>query len=114
MAGLTRDECGQLEDYGLITSRRGSNDLYGEDAVAIARAACGLLHGGVDVRHLRAWRTSVEREVGLFEQLVMPVLRQKNPDARAAARKRVDDLSQQGAALRDALMRAAIEQSLGL
>ena len=51
----------------------------------IAAAAGGLLRAGIDARHLRAWRTSVEREVGLYEQLVMPLLRQRNPQARGLA-----------------------------
>ena len=66
--------------------KRGSaGDLYGDDAVEIAAAAGGFLRAGVDARHLRAWRTSVEREAGLYEQLILPVLRQRNPQARTQA-----------------------------
>ena len=54
----------QLEEYGVVARRKGGSDLYGEDAVEIAAAAGGFLRAGVDARHLRAWRTSVEREVG--------------------------------------------------
>ena len=65
--------------------KRSTGDLYGEDAVEIAAAAGGFLRAGVDARHLRAWRTSVEREAGLYEQLILPVLRQRNPQARSTA-----------------------------
>ena len=44
--------------------RSGAGELYGDDAVEIAAAAGGFLRAGVDARHLRAWRTSVEREAG--------------------------------------------------
>ena len=49
--------------------KRSGGDLYGDEAVEIAAAAGGFLRAGVDARHLRAWRTSVEREAGLYEQL---------------------------------------------
>ena len=92
MASVTREQLAALEEYGVIAKRRSSTELYGEDAVEIAAAAGGFLRAGVDARHLRAWRTSVEREVGLYEQLVMPLLRQRNPQARAEATRQLDEL----------------------
>ena len=62
----------QLEDYGVVPKRAGAGELYGDEAVEIAAAAGGFLRAGVDARHLRAWRTSVEREAGLYEQLILP------------------------------------------
>ena len=82
MASITAAQLASLEEYGVIGRRKGATDLYTEDTVEIAAAAGGLLRAGIDARHLRAWRTSVEREVGLYEQLVMPLLRQRNPEAR--------------------------------
>jgi DNA-binding transcriptional MerR regulator len=110
MAHLTPAQLAQLEEYGVVARRRGAGDLYGEDAVEIAAAAGGFLRAGVDARHLRAWRTSVEREVGLYEQLVMPLLRQRRPEARAEASTQLDELDVLGAKLRAALTRAAIRQ----
>ena len=69
-------------------SAAGAGDLYGDEAVEIAAAAGGFLRAGVDARHLRAWRTSAEREAGLYEQLILPMLRQRNPQAAAAGRRR--------------------------
>ena len=80
-----RDQLAQLEEYGVVAEARRGGDLYGEDAVEIAAAAGGFLRAGVDARHLRAWRTSVEREAGLYEQLILPMLRQRNPQARSQA-----------------------------
>ena len=85
MASITSAQLASLEEYGVIARRKGGSDLYSEDAVEIAAAAGGLLRAGIDARHLRAWRTSVEREVGLYEQLVMPILRHRNPEARSLA-----------------------------
>jgi hypothetical protein len=112
MAAVTNDQLAQLEDYGVVPKRSGAGDLYGEDAVEIASAAGGFLRAGVDARHLRAWRTSVEREAGLYEQLILPVLRQRNPQARANAVAHLDELDALGTRLRAAMMRSALHQYL--
>jgi DNA-binding transcriptional MerR regulator len=112
MASITADQLAQLEDYGVVSSRPGVNDLYGDEAVEIASAAGGFLRAGVDARHLRAWRTSVEREAGLYEQLILPLLRQRNPQARGQASTRLEELDGLGTKLRAAMMRAALRQYL--
>jgi DNA-binding transcriptional MerR regulator len=110
MASITRAQLAQLEDYGVISHRAGVDDLYGDEAVEIASAAGGFLRAGIDARHLRAWRTSVEREAGLYEQLILPLLRQRNPQARGQAAARIDELDGLGTKLRAAMMRAALRQ----
>ena len=92
--------------------KRSAGDLYGDEAVEIAAAAGGFLRAGVDARHLRAWRTSVEREAGLYEQLIVPMLRQRNPQARSQAATHLGELDALGARLRSAMMRAALRPYL--
>ena len=111
MSSVTNDQLSQLEDYGVVP-KRSAGDLYGADAVEIASAAGGFLRAGVDARHLRAWRTSVEREAGLYEQLILPVLRQRNPQARGNAAAHLDELDALGTRLRAAMMRSALHQYL--
>jgi DNA-binding transcriptional MerR regulator len=75
----------ELEDYGLI--RRGR--LYGQDALAVARAAVSLREFGVQPRHLRAIKAAAERETSLVEQVVAPLARQRagrEPAVRTAGR----------------------------
>jgi len=114
MASITSTQLASLEEYGVVSHRKGAGDLYGDEAVEIAAAAGGFLRAGVDARHLRAWRTSVEREVGLYEQLIVPLLRQRHPQARAQAMEQLEDLNGLGAKLRNALMRSAVRQHLDL
>ena len=114
MASITVAQLASLEEYGVIGRRKGANDLYTEETVEIAAAAGGLLRAGIDARHLRAWRTSVEREVGLYEQLVMPLLRQRNPQARGQVVTQLEQLNSLGANLRSALLRAAVHEQLDL
>jgi DNA-binding transcriptional MerR regulator len=115
MAGITLAQLKSLEEYGVVQRRKGApGDLYGDEAVEIASAAGGFLRAGVDARHLRAWRTSVEREVGLYEQLILPLLRQRHPQARAQAMEQLEELNGLGSKLRNALMRSTVRQHLEL
>ena len=108
MVGMTDDELTQLETFGIVSPRSGDPALYSDDAVAIAKPACEFLRFGVDARHLRNWRTSAEREASLYEQLVTPRYRQRNPEARAEALSQLRRLDVLGATLRAAMTRQAL------
>ncbi len=109
MVGMTDGELAQLESFGILApNQSGATPLYGDDAVEIARTACEFLRAGVDARHLRNWRTSAEREASLYEQLVTPRFRQRNPEARAAALAELKRLDGLGAKLRQAMTRQAL------
>jgi DNA-binding transcriptional MerR regulator len=109
MTGMTDDELTQLEGFGILTANKSTGTpLYGGDAVEIAKIACQFLRAGVDARHLRNWRTSAEREASLYEQLVTPKFRQRNPEARAAALSELARLDQLGAKLRAAMTRQSL------
>jgi hypothetical protein len=95
----------------VVTSRgSGADALYDEDALAIAKLAASFLRLGVDARHLRSFRTSADREVGLYEQLVLPRLRHRNPESRAQAVQQVHELDDLGGKLRSAMTRAALRR----
>ncbi len=48
---------------------------------------------GVQARHLRVLRASVERETALIEQVVAPILRQRSPGARDRAASSARDIA---------------------
>jgi DNA-binding transcriptional MerR regulator len=109
MTSITPAELHELRSYGIVTGRdSGGTTLYGDDAVEIAKVAAEFLRAGVDARHLRGWRTAVEREASLFEQLITPRLRQRNPESRTEALNQLRKLDGLGAKLRAALMRTAL------
>jgi DNA-binding transcriptional MerR regulator len=113
LAGLTQKQLSELESYGLVNGKgAGTTALYSTSDLHIAKAAAGFLAKGVEVRHLRGWKQSAEREASLFEQLVLPLLRQRNPQSRAQAGETLQELSEMGAALRAALLTAALRQHL--
>ncbi|MBI4934893.1 MAG: MerR family transcriptional regulator [Actinobacteria bacterium] len=113
MAGITSKQLGELESFGLVSGKgAGNTTLYSTSDLAIVKAAAGFLVRGVEARHLRGWKQSAEREASLFEQLVVPLLRQRNPQSRHQAALSLGELSAQGAELRAALLTAALRQHL--
>ena len=82
--------------------------LFDEDAVEIATVSKKLLDAGLEPRHLRGWRVAADREVGLLEQLIQPLLRQRNPESRAQAIAQLTELEHVGGRLRAAMMRSAL------
>jgi DNA-binding transcriptional MerR regulator len=113
LAGITSKQLAELESYGLLSGKgTGTSALYSHADLTIARAAAGFLERGVEPRHLRAWRQSAEREAALFEQLVLPLIRQRNPQSRQQAAALLTELSQQGAQLRAAILNSALAHHL--
>ncbi len=84
-AGLEAGQVEQLESFGLITPALeiGGEPRYDGEALEVARAAAGFFARGVEARHLRMYRTFAEREAVLFGQVLLPYVRQRNPEARA-------------------------------
>jgi DNA-binding transcriptional MerR regulator len=114
MVGATHDEITQLEEYGVIAGRESLGEtVFDDDAVEISSIAVEFLRLGVDARHLRGWRTSADREASVYEQLILPLLRQRNPEGRQAARDQLQQMAELGGRLRASLMRAALRTHLG-
>ncbi len=114
VAGLAAKDLVELERFGLLSSRTlGNTSYYDDDALVVAKLAAGFMTHGVEARHLRMYKVSAEREAGMFEQLVMPLLKQRNPGARAQATERLDELATLGGRLRAAMLRQALREHLG-
>ena len=98
-----------LEAFHLVTARQvGAQGLFDEHDLAIAEVARGFADAGFDVRHLKSWKISAEREAGLFEQRVLPVLRRRSPESRLESNELLDDLSDLGGRLRAILVARAV------
>lgn len=93
VAGISLAMLAELEQHGLI--RPGAAGFYDADSVLVARTALALTEFGLEPRHLRSFRTAADREVGMIAQIVTPVARQRDPDAR----ERADDVVRELAAL---------------
>jgi DNA-binding transcriptional MerR regulator len=99
----------ELEEFALIAPKViGGSRYYTRDAATITRLASAFARHGVEARHLRAYKGAADREAGLVEQVIMPLIRQRNPEARQAAAQAVEELSTLGGELRAVLLRSAL------
>lgn len=110
-SGLAEKTVTELERLGLLVSS--PPGWYDSDALIIAQAVAGLTAYGLEPRHLRGYRTAADREVGLFEQLIAPLVRQSDLDARARAAETARELAALSQQLHDALVRVGLRVALG-
>lgn len=109
LSGLDEGTLKDLETFNLVAARQvGLQNLFDEHDLAVAEVARGFAEAGFDVRHLKSWKISAEREAGLFEQRVLPVLRRRSPESRQESNDLLDDLSDLGSRLRAILIARAV------
>lgn len=112
-AGVDSELVEELVSYGLLAgSRFGGEDNYDESTLEIVRAAAGFVSRGVEPRHLRAYKLAAERETALFEQLILPLLKQRNPQARQDATDALNELTELGESIRRSLIRQSLRSHL--
>ncbi|MFT4745242.1 MAG: DNA-binding transcriptional MerR regulator [Nitriliruptoraceae bacterium] len=107
-AGLELRDVRSLQEHALLPP----GDVFDGDGLAAAKAAAGLLHAGLEARHLRMYRQFTDREVSLHQQLVAPMLRQRNPQARQRAAELLQQLTENGTELHAALLRRELRSML--
>jgi len=110
-AGLEPEQLEQLEQYGLLAVRPGSSH-YDGDALVVAKTVAEMARFGIEPRHLRPFKAAAEREIGLVEQVVTPLVRQRNPEARAHADEVVRELASLSVKLHATLVRAGLGPGL--
>jgi len=113
-SGLSETEVATLEGYGLVEPMAVAGVLYyDEEALTVAKLVAEFGRYGIEPRHLRLYRNAVDREVGLIEQIITPLLRQRNPESRQRAVDSATDLATLGQNLRASLLRRELRQQFG-
>jgi DNA-binding transcriptional MerR regulator len=111
--GIEKDRIRELESFGLVHSHGPESARYydGDDYIVLSIVK-DFFRYGVEPRHLTMYKHFAEREAGFFETIVMPQLRQRNPDARRAATSSLTDLARSSRKLKQALLRANLRQHI--
>ncbi|HUF32395.1 MAG TPA: MerR family transcriptional regulator [Acidimicrobiales bacterium] len=110
-SGLTEGHLAELERYDMVAGRAVAGQVYFDgDALVVARLAGSFAKHGVEARHLRMFKTATEREAGFYEQLVVPLMKQRNPVARSQARQTLVELARLGESMRGAMLRQALRE----
>ena len=107
-SGLKEEQLVELESYGLVQIR---GRYYDGDALTVAKAVAELSAFGIEGRHLRAFKTAADREVGLVEQVITPLLRQKSAESKARAEEVSREIASLSVRLHAALVRAGLHRA---
>jgi DNA-binding transcriptional MerR regulator len=106
---IDEDFLGQLEQYGLVLKQPGTGH-FDSDALVVARTAKELLEFGFEPRHLRAFKTAADREVGLVAQVVAPLKRGGDVSARGRAEEAVNEIAALSVRLHATLVKTGLKR----
>lgn len=113
-SGLSVAEIEELESFGLIEGRSVAGvHVFDEESLVMAGLAASFQRFGIEARHLRIFKHAAERQAGLYSQVVMPLLRQRNPEARAKALESLQKMSELGMALQACFSRMTLRDLTG-
>jgi DNA-binding transcriptional MerR regulator len=108
-SGLPVEVVEELASYGLLAPTVVAGfATFDEADLAITKLAAQLAPFGIEPRHLRLYKNAADREAGFVEQVVLPLLRQRNPDARSRAEVTAEELVSLGQELRSSLLQRAL------
>jgi DNA-binding transcriptional MerR regulator len=110
IAEISEELLDQLEQFGLIVPRAGTGH-YDTDALVVAKTARELAEFGFEPRHLRAFKTAADREIGLVEQVVSPHKRGRDAAAKARAEEAVSEIAALSVRLHATLVKIGLKSS---
>lgn len=113
MTGASPALVAELEEYELVKARQVSGvKRFSEVDVGIIAAAEQLARTGLRPKNLRVLKSSVDREWGLIEQIVLPALRSQRPERRREALDALEEIAQSAAQFQQLLLTKNIRQLL--
>ena len=94
----------EAQSVGLL-----GEEPFSANTIEIARSIMKLSRGfGLTPRHLRGIKTAADREIGLIEGIVAPVVAKKEPSSKSKAAHFAEELQSHFASIREELVRGAI------
>lgn len=110
IAEISEELLEQLEQFGLIRPITGTGH-FDTDALVVATTARELADYGFEPRHLRAFKTAADREVGLVEQVVAPWKRGRDAAAKGRAAEAVSEIAALSVRLHATLVKSGLHRS---
>jgi DNA-binding transcriptional MerR regulator len=106
-SGLTDTQLVDLESYGFVALR---GRHYDSDALSVAKSVAEMAGFGIETRHLRSFKSAADREIGLIEQVITPIIRQKSADSKARAEEVQKQIASLSVRLHASLVRAGLNR----
>jgi hypothetical protein len=110
-AGANEELVSSLEGFGLLAPS--TSGYYNAHDLEVTRTARELASYGIEPRHMRAFRTAADRELGLIEQVVAPLRLQRGAGSAARADEVARELAALCVRLHTRLVRAGVDRSVG-
>lgn len=107
-AKITEKQLTELESSGLVVIK---GRYYDGDALAISKIVSELSAYGIEVRHLRSFKTAAEREVSLIDQVTAPLAKQRGAESAARAQEVEKELAALSVKLHASLISAALNKN---
>lgn len=109
MLGLPTAFIRELASFGIVTLVVGEHgdELAGPD-IGVAHTCWELRRFGIEPRHMRMYETFAEREAGFYQQILMPAMRHRTPEARQKLVETLVDLMGRTAELKEHMIRRAV------
>jgi DNA-binding transcriptional MerR regulator len=110
IAEVSEELLADLERFGLVGPITGTAH-YDSDALVIVQTARELAGFGLEPRHLRAFKTAADREVGLVEQVVSTVRHGHDPAARGRAEEAANEIAALSVRLHATLVKSGLRRA---
>lgn len=101
--GITTGLLAEAREVSLLTS-----EPFDVSAVEIAKSIVNLQRFGISPRHLRGIKASADREIGIIEGVVAPVLKKNDTSAKSRAAHYALEIEAQFSAIRSELVKSVI------
>jgi DNA-binding transcriptional MerR regulator len=108
-SGITHRQLDELLGYGLLRPLPGT-EYFDADALTVASTVAALGGYGLEPRHLRAYKSAADREIGVIEQVVRPGARHRDDSSRERAARQVAELTTLSIRLHAALVRQGLRE----
>lgn len=111
--GLEPEQIDELVKMRIICTHGSDGDTYfdGDDYLVLSIVK-DLIKYGIEPRHLSRYRRFEDEEASIFQSIVDPMRRQRNPDARRAADETLQDLARLSRKFKHALLSIRLRQDL--
>lgn len=110
-SGIDERFLAELIRANLITP--GAAGYFDAEAVTLARTARAMSEFGLEARHLRAFKLAADREAAMIAQIVAPIAKSRDADARARAEETVRELAALSLTLHTSLVKTSVRGTLG-
>lgn len=104
-SGITTSLLSEARDVSLLAS-----EPFDVSAVEIAKSIVNLQRFGISPRHLRGLKASADREIGIIEGVVAPVLKKNDTSSKSRAAHYALEIESHFASIRTELVKSVISK----